>query len=40
MTDVQETIELAVEQFKTGDVSLNRAAELSGHSPEEFKEVL
>lgn len=33
-------IELAVEQFKTGDVSINRAAEISGYSPEEFKEIL
>ncbi len=33
-------IELAVEQFKTGDVTLNRAAEISGYSPEEFKDVL
>src|SRR6056297_3280570 len=32
--------ELAVEQYKTGDVSLNRAAEIGGHSPEEFKELL
>lgn len=33
-------IELAVERYKTGDVSLNRAAEIAGHSPEEFKRVL
>lgn len=33
-------IELAVERYKTGDVSLNRAAEIAGYSPEEFKDVL
>ncbi|WP_436935727.1 UPF0175 family protein [Halovenus marina] len=33
-------VELAVEQFKTGTVSLNRAAEIAGMSPEEFKDVL
>lgn len=33
-------VELAVEQYKTGDVSLNRATELSGYSPAEFKEML
>lgn len=33
-------IELAVERYKTDDVSLNRAAEIAGHSPEEFKELL
>lgn len=33
-------IELALERYKTGDVSLNRAAEIAGHSPEEFKELL
>lgn len=33
-------IELAVERYKTGDVSLNRAAEIAGHSSEEFKQLL
>lgn len=33
-------LELAVEQFKTGEVSLNRAADLAGYSSEEFKELL
>ncbi|MDL0131924.1 UPF0175 family protein [Halobacterium salinarum] len=33
-------IELAVEQYKAGEVSLNRAAEIAGYSPEEFKEIL
>lgn len=33
-------MELAVERYKTGDVSLNRAAEIAGQSPEEFKELL
>ncbi|WP_128476737.1 UPF0175 family protein [Halorussus pelagicus] len=33
-------IELAVEQYKTGDVTLNRAAEIAGRSPEQFKELL
>lgn len=33
-------IELAVERYKTGDASLNRAAEIAGHSSEEFKELL
>lgn len=33
-------IELAAERYKTGDVSLNRAAEIAGHSAEEFKELL
>ncbi|WP_207589881.1 UPF0175 family protein [Halomontanus rarus] len=33
-------IELAVEQYKTGSVSLNRAAEIAGYSPEEFKSIL
>lgn len=33
-------VELAVEQFKSGSVSLNRAAEIAGVSPEEFKDVL
>lgn len=32
--------ELAIEQYKTGDVSLNRAAEIAGKSPEQFKELL
>lgn len=32
--------ELAVEQFKSNSISLNRAAELAGLSSEEFKEVL
>ncbi|GAD53900.1 hypothetical protein MBEHAL_2660 [Halarchaeum acidiphilum MH1-52-1] len=33
-------VDLAVEQYKSGTVSLNRAAELAGYSPEEFKEIL
>lgn len=33
-------LELAIEQYKTGEVSLNRAAEIAGHSPEAFKEIL
>lgn len=33
-------VELAVERFKAGDVSLNRAAEISGYSPAEFKDEL
>ncbi|GAA0290547.1 putative HTH domain antitoxin [Halarchaeum rubridurum] len=33
-------VDLAVEQYKTGSVSLNRAAELAGYSPAEFKEIL
>lgn len=33
-------VELAVEQFKSGSVSLNRGAEIAGMSPEEFKDVL
>lgn len=33
-------IELAVEKYKSGEISLNRAAELAGSSPEEFKETL
>lgn len=32
--------ELAIEQFKTGEVSINRAADLAGYSSEEFKELL
>lgn len=31
---------LAVEKYRTGRVSHNRAAEIAGVSPEEFKEVL
>lgn len=31
---------LAVEKYKSGEVSLNRAAELAGESPETFKETL
>jgi len=33
-------VDLAVEKYKTGDVSLNRAAEIAGTSAEEFKEIL
>ncbi|WP_425607386.1 UPF0175 family protein [Halomontanus rarus] len=33
-------IERAVEQYKTDSVSLNRAAGIAGHSPEEFERVL
>jgi predicted HTH domain antitoxin len=33
-------VELAVEQFKVGTISINRAAEIAGRSPEEFKRVL
>lgn len=33
-------IELAIEKYKSGEISLNRAAELAGSSPEEFKETL
>lgn len=33
-------VELAVEQFKSGTVSLNRASEIAGLSPEEFKNEL
>lgn len=33
-------IELAVEQFESGSVSLNRGAEIAGVSPEAFKEEL
>lgn len=33
-------VDLAVEQYKTGSVSLNRTAELAGYSPAEFKEIL
>lgn len=33
-------IELAVEKYRTSQVSLNRAAEIAGLSPEEFKELL
>lgn len=31
---------LAVEKYRTGDVSLNRAAEIAGLSTEEFKDAL
>lgn len=31
---------LAVEKYREGDVSLNRAAEIAGVSPEEFKSIL
>jgi len=33
-------IELAVTKYTEGSVSLNRAAEIAGLSPEEFKEML
>jgi predicted HTH domain antitoxin len=33
-------IELAIERYKSGDVSLNRAIDIAGSSPEEFKEIL
>lgn len=33
-------VELAVERYKSGDVSLNRAIEIANSSPEEFKEIL
>ena len=33
-------IELAVTKYTEGSVSLNRAAEISGLSPEEFKQTL
>lgn len=33
-------IELAVEQFQSESVSLNRAAEIAGVSSEEFKDIL
>lgn len=33
-------VELAIEQYKSGNVSLNRAAELAGYSAEEFKQIL
>jgi predicted HTH domain antitoxin len=33
-------VELAVEQFASGSVSLNRGAEIAGVSPEEFKTLL
>lgn len=33
-------VDLAIEQYKTGNVSLNRAAETAGYSPEEFREIL
>lgn len=33
-------IDLAVGKYESGDVSLNRAAEIAGLSPEEFKETL
>lgn len=33
-------IELAVAKYRTGRVSRNRAAEIAGLSPEEFKELL
>ena len=32
--------ELAVTKYTAGDVSLNRAAEIAGVSPDEFKEIL
>lgn len=32
--------ELAIERYKSGEISLNRAAEIAGSSPEEFKELL
>ncbi|MDZ7688650.1 MAG: UPF0175 family protein [Halobacteriales archaeon] len=32
--------ELAVKKYKDGTVSLNRAAEIAGVSPAEFKEIL
>lgn len=34
------SVNLAVEQYKTNKMSVNRAAELAGYSPEEFKAVL
>lgn len=33
-------VELAVEKYKAREISLNRAAEFAGSSPEEFKETL
>lgn len=33
-------IELAVEKYKSEKVSLNKAVEIAGVSPEEFKEIL
>jgi predicted HTH domain antitoxin len=33
-------VEFAVEKYKSGPVSLNRAAEIAGKSSEEFKEIL
>ncbi|MFA1610049.1 UPF0175 family protein [Halobellus rubicundus] len=33
-------IEFAVEKYRSGSVSLNRAAEIAGKSTEEFKEIL
>ena len=33
-------IELAVAKYRDGGVSLNRAAEIAGSSPEQFKETL
>lgn len=33
-------IKLAVEKYKSGKVSLNKAVEIAGVSPEEFKEIL
>lgn len=32
--------ELAVDRYKSGDISLNRAAEIAGLSTEEFKTIL
>jgi predicted HTH domain antitoxin len=36
----EHRIKLAVEKYKSGSVSLNRAAEIAGLSTEEFKEKL
>lgn len=33
-------IELAIEKYKAGEASLNKAVEIAGLSPEEFKEIL
>jgi len=33
-------VELAVAKYRDGSVSLNRAAEIAGSSPEQFKETL
>lgn len=33
-------VELAIEKYKSGEITLNRAAEFTSSSPEEFKETL